>query len=245
MKKISILILGLITILTPQKFVYAESSCSYSEQVEFNNLAANVQGTYEAVDIYNGTTIDIDGTGEEIDNYVRGLRISILNITDDIYIKLINGNSKEERTYYYKDTNDGILTFDTSDVLDVVEYTVEVYANKHSCVGELYRTFTFTTPRYNRFSLYTICNDNPGFYYCQEFIQSAEISLEDINSLLVKYQSQQKQEEEQEKNKGLWNKLKDFYKEHTVAVNIGASVLVIVGVTSTVILVKKRRSRVL
>lgn len=245
MKKFSIIVLALITILTSQKFVNAESSCSYSEQVEFNNLAANVKSTYEAVDIYDGKTIDIDGTGNEVDNSVRGLRISILNITDDIYIKLKNKNTNEEKTYYYKDTTNGTLTFDTIDVLEVTEYTVEVYANKYSCAGELYRTFTFTTPRYNRFSLYTVCNDNPGFYYCQEFVQSAEISLEDISTLLIKYQDQQKQEEEQEENKGLWDKIKEFYKEHTIAINIGASVLVIVGVTSTVILVKKRRSRVL
>ncbi len=245
MKKISILILGLITILTPQKFVYAESSCSYSEQVEFNNLAANVQGTYEAVDIYNGKSINVDSEDEEeVDSYVRGLRISILNITDDIYIKLIDSNSKNERTYYYKDTNDGVLTFDVSDVFAVTEYTVEVYANKHSCAGELYRTFTFTTPRYNYYSAMDICKDNPGFYYCQEFVQSTEIGIDNFYNMLENYAKEEEQKQEEE-NKNLWDKIKDFYKEHTVAVNIGASVLVIVGVTSTVILVKKRRSRVL
>lgn len=244
MKKINVFLVVLAVFLSPLKFVQAESSCSYSEQVEFNNLAANIRATYEAVDIYYGKAIDIDGTGEEVDVYSRGLKISILNITDDIYIKVKNTITEEEKTYYYKDTIDGVLTFDTDEVDEVTAYQVEIYANKYSCINELYRVYSFTTPRYNSYSKMEICKDNPGFYYCQEFVQSKEIDINTFYKNLDNYKIKEEEKIEEE-SKTFWDRIKEFYGEHALVINLTASVIIIAGVTTTVILVKKRRSRVL
>ena len=224
MKKIKFLLLTLVVFLIPiNSVVKAASSCSYEEQVEFNNLAANVSYSYEATDIYSGKAINIDGDEEEVDIYVRGLKITILNITDDIYVKLINNRTRENKIYYNKDTQDGVLTITTDDVDEITDYKLEVYANKYSCAGELYRSATFTTPRYNYYSSLSACDDNPGFYYCQEFINSEDISLGDFTERLEKYRNEQ--EEEPPVEKGFWQKLIEFYKNH--------------------MLVKKRRSRIL
>lgn len=243
MKKINIFILVLALSLSFFKTTHAASSCSYSEQVEFNDLAANVKTSYEPIDIVDGKAIDIDGTGEEVDLIVRGLKLSILNITNDIYIKLINNKTEQESTYYYNNTTDGVINIQTKDVLTPVNYTVEVYANKYSCVGELYRKFDFQTPAYNPYSELQICQENPGFYYCQEFISNNNIDLNTFYKDLENYKVEE--EIKEEKSKTFWEKIKEFYNNNALTIYIIAGVIIIAGVTTTVILVKKRRSRVL
>lgn len=241
----------LVSLLFIPNLVFAESSCSYSEQAEINNIVANVKATYEVVDIYAGKVYDVDNVDEngnfpEVDHYIKGFNISILNITEDIYVKISNNYDGQIATFRYSDTKDGVATFQTTEVEDLATYTIEVYSNKYACAGELFRKFTITTPMYNLFSEWLECKENPDFYYCQEFLPSENISANEFNQKISEYKMQQEEEKKgQEENRNAWDKIKEFYQNNAVIINVLGAVIVVLGVTTTVILVKKRRSRVL
>ncbi len=233
-------------------FVKAQSACSYSEQAKINDIVANVKATYEAVDIYEGKVLDIDNPDEkgnipEIDNYSKGFKISVLNITDAIYVKVSNNINKDTHTYYYKDTVEGTANFQVKGVSNLVTYTIEIYSNKYSCVGEMFRKFTIVTPIYNSYSKMTACQENPGFYYCQEYISSENIDIDEFLTKVKDYKKEKEKEEQAEhENKSFWKKIKEFYERNAMIINISGigTVLIIGGITST-ILIKRKRSRVL
>lgn len=233
-----------IILLTPD-LVHAESSCSYSEQAELNNIVANVKANYEVVDIYGGKTIDIDKTGEEIDYYIKGFNISVMNITEDIYVKVSNNYDEEVKTYHYADTQDGVASFQTENVDDLIDYKVEIFSNKYSCAGEKFREITLTTPVYNIFSEWRECIENPDFYYCQEFIPYEVVSTDNFRKQLEQYKTAKEEERKKEENKSFIEKIKDFYKDNALVIDAIGIVIVVMGVTTAVILIKRKRSRVL
>lgn len=249
--RIKKLFLLAIILLTPN-LVTAASSCTYEQQAELNDIVANVKASYEVVDIYNGKVYDVDnpnsdGTFLEKDHYIKGFNVSILNITNDIYVRVSNNKNKEVKTYHYADTVDGTATFQTTEVESLITYTIEVFANKYSCVGEKLRELSITTPLYNNYSERLDCKDNTDFYYCQEFIPSENIPYNEFKTKMNEYKTQKVEEEEKrkEENKSFLDKLKEFYNNYTVAIYIVGAVIIVAGVATTVILVKKKRSRVL
>lgn len=242
----------LAIVLGTPNLVKAASACSYSEQAELNDIVANVKANYEVVDVYGGKALDIDNPDEsgnipEVEYYVKAFNISILNITEDIYVKVTNSKDSNEMTFKYQDTVNGIATFQTKEVEDLNTYTFEVYANKYSCAGEMFRKFTLTTPMHNRYSEMIACQNNPDFYYCQEFIPSENITLDEFSKKIKEYESETKVKEEEQKNqeKNFFEKLKDFYTNNKLMIYSIGVVIVVMGVATTVILVKKKRSRVL
>lgn len=248
MKKLFLLA---IILLTPN-LAHAASSCSYEEQAELNNIVANVKASYEVVDIYAGKTLAVntpneDGTFPEVDNYVKEFQITLLNVTEDIYVRVTNDQDDEVRTFRNSDSTNGTITFLSDRVFELTTFTFEIYANKYSCIGEQFRKFTITTPIYNSFSKYELCDENPDFYYCQEFIPTENISSSEFFSKINEYKKEKKEEEikQQEENKSFIEKLKEFYNNNKVIVYSIGIVIVVTGVATTVILVKKKRSRVL
>ena len=229
--------------------VSAASLCSYSEQAELNNIVGNVKATYEAVDVYLGKTLDIDNgkdVPDEIDDYTRGLKINILNITDDIYVKVTSKNDNKEYTFKYSDTDNGVAEITTTDVEELNTYTIEVFSNKYACVGERYRIFELQTPMYNFYSKLQICADNPNYYYCQEFIPTENVNATYFYENIEKYaQKEDVVTPEEEKTKNFLDKLKEFYENNKLIIYSVGIVIVVAGVATTVILIKKKRSRVL
>lgn len=238
-------ILAFLFLFVPN-YADAESACSYSEQAELNNIASNVKATYDVADIYMGKAVNMEEEGApEVDWFVKGLKINILNITEDIYIKLINQNTKEEKTYRHTDTEEGLIAFETADVENVVNYTIEVYAAKYACAGELIRKIEFLTPQYNSYSELEVCSTYPDFYYCQEFLLGENISREAFFERIREYGQNKEIVETEEEKDNTWDKVKEFYNKNKWTINIVGIFVVIIGVSGIVILIKKRRSRVL
>ena len=241
-----------IILLTPN-FVQAESSCSYSEQAEINDIVANVKASYEVVEIYGGKAYDVDnpnpdGTFPEVDYYLKAFNINIMNITEDIYVKVSNNLNHEVKTFRYSNTQNGTAYFQTNEVESLVTYTIKVYSNKYSCAGEMFREFALMTPQYNNYSERPACKLNPDFYYCQEFLPSENISFSEFQTKIKEYQEEKQKKEEEEKqneNKKFVDKLKDFYENNKLIIYSSGIIIVVAGVATTVILVKKKRSRVL
>lgn len=234
-------------------YVKAASSCSYSEQAELNEIVSHVNANYEVVEVYAGKTYDVDNPNEdgslpEQDSYRKNFDIHILNLTEDIYIKVKNDDNDEVKTFRYADARDGVVTFRTENIYKLVTYTIEVYSNKYSCAGEKFREFTLVTPLYNIHSNDFGCINNPEFYYCQEFLNSENISSGEFRLKIKELEAQKKVEEEQkqqEENKNFFEKIKEFYESNAMIINSFGVAIVVMGVATAVVLIKKKRSRVL
>ena len=113
---------------------------------------------------------------EYVDIYIKGFNINLINVTKDIYVKVTNNKDNNEHVFKNDGQNDGIYTFQTKKSDEMVTYTIEIYANKYDCAGELIRKYTMITPMYNSYSEFQTCKDNPEFYYCQEFISTENAS---------------------------------------------------------------------
>ena len=101
MKKIICLFLGIISFMLLGINVSAASKCDYTELAEINQEAAGVKVTYEekkrVLEGDNGVA-DTE-TGElEGDIYQKYFTVNITNVTDNLYIKVINSydNSTKE-----------------------------------------------------------------------------------------------------------------------------------------------------
>lgn len=235
-------ILATILLFGPS-FVSAASSCSYSEQAELNNIAANVKINYEIEELKTEEFPDPDDPEEMIDIIVKKIKINILNVTDDVYVVLKNNLNNQSRTFYKKNTTDGIASFYQDGTDTIVNYTLEVYSNKYSCAGELYKKLTLTTPIYNTYSELEACSENPEFYYCQEFITTKQITYDKFIENLKEYVEEEEIKEKREKN--IWDKIKEFYSNNKITINVLGTMVIVGGTAATVILVKRRRSRIL
>lgn len=133
--------------------VYADT-CSYKEQTILNNDFSNVKITYEVVN------------DEEID-------ILIYNLTDNIYVSYNEPLSKEEKSIYYYNTDNGkyVIKRDTS---NIEEYQFKIRSNISSCYGNILTTKNIIKPKYNEYSTLSICDNEKlkNHSYCQKYITS-------------------------------------------------------------------------
>lgn len=226
------------------------AECSYEKQVELNNIASTVKATYEEVQIDTGETesyVDDEGIIDESNQVPilkKGFNVKILNLTEKLYVVVKNDHDRSEKTYYYKDTNNGTIDLGNKEADEIYTYTITIRGMEEDCSGYELRTITVVTPVYNPYSEYNFCKDYPDFEYCQEYITDASFSLEDFLAKSAEY-SEKKQnvltEEEQKED----NKILNFIKENKKILTIIGIIILIAGVTTIVIIIIKRRSRLI
>ena len=232
------------------KNVNAASTCDYSEQVRLQTIASNVKASYEANVRQTDEFADIDSINDPNGAYIveRYVEITILNITEDIYVSVETNKSTDVQSYHYQDTDEGTLRILKSNLDEIVEYKILVYSNHEQCTGDLLRTIMVLTPKYNEYSEYGYCDSLPNLFYCQQFI-TTEITTNPIDvqtEMNRQYQALQKEEEvKRNEDVSFWAKLTQFFKDNLIIISVILGLLVLIGVTTTVIAIKKRRSRVL
>lgn len=165
-KKLVLVFMPIIMFFSFINFAYAE--CDYETKAKINNAAGTIKAEYQTFE-YNNNYYD-ETYGEEVsESYWYGL-IHIYNLSDDVYVKVIdnNGNSKD----YTSDdvAADGVIYVGTGMANEVKKYKIEVYATDPSCIDDVIRTIDITIPRYNVFSTYSQCDEYPDYYYCSEFV---------------------------------------------------------------------------
>lgn len=216
------------------KSVNAASVCSYEEQIELNQKAGNVKVSYDVV--------------EEVVHYTEDttrklFEISILNITDDLYVVVKNDADKTVITFTSKDVKDGIAKFRWAYVEDVTNFTFDIYtSNKTKCPNEKYKTLTLSTPRYNKYFNWEVCQGNEDFYLCKEFVTAAKIPQKDVFDQIGKYKQHQINEngEEPESKPTFIDNFIKFVNEYKFYI-IGGFVLI--GGTSAIIYSKTKKKQ--
>ena len=248
MKKVLFFLLSVILLGCTN--VYAASDCSYEEQAKYNNEVANIKAKYEEATKKVKTTDIIecqDGTNDCItDEYtdVNYFVISLLNMNENFYITMENNQNSDTRTIRYSDLKDGVYTFDYTDIYQNATLTFKVYSSdKTNCQNELYRTIYLTTPRYNKFSEYEECKENPDFELCRKYTPNGSYMDEATShNKLEKYKENSKPKEEKKENKSPIENIKQFIVDNKTVVIIVA-VVAVVGVGIIVFVIARRRKK--
>ena len=251
MKLASILILALCICFSP----VANAACDYETQVQLATEASNVNANYEISEIVMDMSTGQEVTGlseEEIDNddmpYIRQDKVTIYiyNLTENLKVTITGDNGYED-TFTYQESDNGTIVLEGGYLEDIVNYSIQVLSAHPNCTDDELRTISLVTPMKNSFHDLIAC-EGVDEYYCQEYIDydlnmtEAEV-LERANNVRETGSSS---EEPQEEEKSWWDNVKEYLDNNpwVIYVTIGV-ILVIAGVATAVIVIKKRRSKVL
>lgn len=251
MKKASIITLLFLSFAMPAQAI----SCNYEEQAKLNSEVANVKTNYEikarVMDPSEYTIPDaIIGTEDE-KNYVETvdyIQVNILNLTENMYIEVTNDLDDTVKTYRYSDAQNGNITFNWEEIGTLINYTIKVYtSNNTGCEGNLLKTLRLALPRYNDYSEYAICAENPDYYLCQRYVNFEPVEFSEFSEKIIKQAEKTEQEEQkrEEENTKWYNKTIDFVKEHKVWFITGGVILVVVAGGATYIVIRKRRRSII
>lgn len=227
------------------------AECSYEKQVELNNIASTVKATYEAVDIDTGKTVSyvdeygIIDTDRQVPVKEKGFNVKILNLTENLSIKVTNETEGTTNYYYYSDSDNGTITLSSKVADRIYTYTITVYGTKDSCEGIELRSLNLITPKYNTYSDYSFCKEYPNFDYCQEYVVDDSFNLEDFINKSAAYKETQDSKNSKDNQKDKNNNKSNFFKENKKLLIVCGSIILIVGVTTTVIIIIRKRSRLI
>lgn len=204
--------------------VYAK--CDYKELAELNQDAGAIKIMYE-----EDSDFSISNEGNQIE--YNFLKMNIINMNDNFYIKATNTKEKGETLYKYTGANDGILSFDMKDLSEVVTYTFKVYSSSNTnCKNTLIRTIYVTVPRYNLYSAYEIC-DGVENSLCDKYVMSDSIPYLDFMDKIEKLKEEGKiKVDDKEKKSG---------EDINFGLIIGISAGVVVLITTIVIITRRKK----
>ena len=246
MKKMKVLLLASIIFICGILDVYAV--CEADEYNTLNRLAMNMRVSYEArteEKIPDENYTFPDGlTPEEREEYriiTNYFAIYISNITEELYVTVRNDQTGTTETYTYEDAVDGLITIRQDDRTAVNNYTIIVYSSSETnCPDTRLRTMYVTTPLYNRYSTYDICDGAEEFYLCYEYLTIPLPAETEFLELVQQYREgliDDEGNEITEEEESFW----DFIKDHSAVFIIVIVAIVAIGGVVTVIITKKRR----
>ncbi len=225
------------------------AACDYETQVRLATEASNVNVTYEIErEIINANTGQIapEATDEDVNIdsdyiYQNIIYITIMNITENIYVELI-GNDGSSQSIYFNETNEGTLELDGGTGENIITYTVNIRSNDSNCTSDILRTFEFVTPKWNPYSGLMAC-EGVKEYYCEPYV-TYEINM--TEGEVLDRASQAKKEEtttpQEEEKKDWWT---EWLENNSWFIPTVIGVIVLAGVATTVIIIKRRRSKVI
>lgn len=226
----------IITLFMMSPNVYAQN-CSYEDRARLNELAGKVTINYEIIEHEEEIEFESPDTGEILSRVKTdySLKVSIYNITDELYVNETNDANDESKDILYSMTQNGVYSYNVDDFENIVKYTYRVRSAHKDCFDIGLNSFNFTKPKYNMYSHYGFCVGNENLPYCQRFI------TEDLNLSPpeVRYKVSEAIKEKETEEKKTSNEVLEFIKEYYIYFTGGT--VIIAGVVVGYIIVRKRR----
>lgn len=173
-----------------------DSKCSQEELNELLSLASKVSGTYHAtskevpVEKTDENTEYVEDTGGVID--YKFIEIIIKGLEEGIYIQITNNYNDDVKVIKTSDLDSNReYKYEAPNMDQKVTYTVDIYSDKYSCVGELLRKVSFDTKIYNTKSDMLACVMYPKYEGCAKLVDKA-ISFDEFNKGIDEYQKKNK-----------------------------------------------------
>lgn len=247
MKKLKVLLISLFSLFMSTSIVHA--TCDTTESNKIRSEAVNVKANYEKVEgiLDESEYNPPDGlTDEELEQFVAKynyFKIYITNLTENLYVKVYNDVTKETKTYHYADSDQGTISFDWTNLKSIAKFRIDVYSsNKTGCPDTKLFTLYQTTPRFNTYSGYSMCDDAKDFYLCHDYLTVDPVEFDKFVELVTKYKNGQIKENGEENGKPK-EKEKGFFQEYKTQIIIGSILVICAGGLTVVIIVTKQRSK--
>lgn len=220
------------------------AECSYTELAKINQEAANVKLDYEIKTKVIPDPVENDSDfGYDQDVEVDYLNVSVLNLTDNLYIKIYNSDDKSTKIISGSEAKDGIANYEIDDLTGLAKLSYKVYTSSNtSCADQEIISGSKTLPIKNVYYQVGACVDMPDSPACQKYV-TKEVTPEEFDKV-IESSLKKKQEEADKKNNKGFKKVTNFIKKNKKGLIIGGSIIV-VGVVTTVVVIKKRRSRLI
>lgn len=222
-------------------------TCSYEQRAELNSEVSNITASYEVLVRRELTTPPDEflgrPEGEEYYDETDYFQINILNLTENTYAVVTNNYDNSELIYQYEDTDNGNIAIEWDNVMEMVNFTIEIYSsNASGCEGTLLRTIRLQLPRYNEYSELAMCDALPDYYLCQSYVTFDEIDFltfeERIRDEIARKEEAETPEEEE-------NPILSFLNEYKVQIIIGIIIVVVIAGGAVVIIKIKRRREII
>ena len=149
--------------------VYAEDgTCTYKEKAELNKQAGSVEVSYDIEK-------NADGSSK--------FKISVYNITKDLYVTVTNDYDDTRLTIIPALTTNGSYTFEINDSTNIIKYSFVVSSFISGCSGDL-KKINLVKPKRNKYHDYNECKftDTEKYTYCEEWI-TKDITLSESQVL--------------------------------------------------------------
>ncbi|MDD4795234.1 MAG: hypothetical protein PHG03_01575 [Bacilli bacterium] len=216
-----------------------KADCTYIEKANLNEIAAMVKTNYEVIeeDITEEFVDPDTGEVSNIEAVKTSFKISIYNIVKDLYVVESNSLTKEEKYLFYEDTTDGVYSFVSEDIKNIIKYEYNIYSNLESCPGNILKTYNFLKPKINMYSQYSMCVGLEHVPYCKRYI-TEEVSVPEVSlrDEISKYVLEEKNEKEEDEEK---IRIKEFIENNYIYIIVGVVVVSSITILSVVI-IKKR-----
>ncbi|MBR1413619.1 MAG: hypothetical protein IJ574_03005 [Bacilli bacterium] len=198
MKKIVQIVL--LMVLFIPTFIKAE--CSNEELAKYSSLAGQIKLSYEDT-IEENKNIKVLGSPDSYAKY-RVLNINVAGLSPELSIR-INDDNKLIGFYNYNDTEEGKILIKNYDIDVINTYQADVFVNNEQseCNTNKIRTMYMSTPKFNPYSNYTICDGiRDKIVYCNTFVSndfSEDKFFTEVNKYLEKNTDTKKNNESGEK----------------------------------------------
>lgn len=223
------------------------STCRDTRVLELSSLANEVNVSYQeydkVVDEYSSETFVDEDDDPETKSTFPAYYLTVYNLPDDLNVSVVRNDTKKSVEAYTKDKDaDGVIYIDTGYAAQVKLFTVKIRSNDSNCKNEILKTVAITTPKYNKFSQYMVCQENPDFNLCQQFTTTdySDVTEDQFNEKLEEYKT--KKEEEERKQKSILYNIGKFLSAYGWYILIA---VVIIGVAIIVIKIRRKKSRLL
>lgn len=223
------------------------SRCQDEELAKINEEAAKVKVSYDILTKQIPNPNDPNDAGEKDETIdIDYIKVSIINLTDNLYIKLTNSKDGTTKVLYGKDATDGVLSYEIEDTSAIANLDYVVYTTMNtSCADEKIVENAITLPKYNENYGNGACNLNPDAPECQKYV-TKDITPEDMENFTNKTSEKviediKKEDEKKEKKKNQ----KNIFEKNKKEIIIGGSIIIVMGVVTTAVVIKKRRSRLI
>lgn len=222
-----------------------KAKCSNETQYALNVASSNVSMNY-SIDTF---TVDSKGNlhpeipvdqieVNELSEYTitEKMSLKIENVTDKIYVVLRSDEESINQMFHYEDLENGRFVYDIPNTDIIRHFELTIYSNESECIDEELRKIEVTTPKYNDYAGYGICENNNA-YYCKKYVTS------DIDEeIFDKYEKENKKNKEKENNTNIENNKKYNILKIILIIIIPIAFIVLI-IIIIYLIIKKRRKK--
>ena len=226
-----------------------QASCTMEQRADMNDAARLVRTSLEI----NEREQRVDSSwfaepGEELDDIymtIYQFKINIYNIVDGIYVTLTNSLTRAVTTIYPSMTEDGVFTYTTEDIDNIVNYEIRIFTNITGCVGDQITSSTLVKPMFNYLSTFGDCEGMEEVPYCRRFVErEVNITQEELPAALERFFAEGGANGNGNGNDdGFFAGIGNWISERSTTIIIGV-IIIAAGVAGGVIYANRKRRKI-